>query len=74
VFAILCLDGNLTSKWSLEADTEVLSTPGIGPDGTVYVGSTGGYLYAIKGKPLAVDAPWPKFGYESRNSGCAAGH
>jgi hypothetical protein len=70
--AIVCLDSGLNVKWRLEVDGELYSAPGIGLDGTTYIGSTGGYLYAIKGSPLAADAPWPKFGHDSRNSGCAA--
>jgi outer membrane protein assembly factor BamB len=39
-------DGSL--KWMFETEDGVESSPGIGPDRTVYVGSYDGYLYAIK--------------------------
>jgi len=39
-------DGSL--KWVFETEDGVESSPAIGPDGTVYVGSYDGYLYAIK--------------------------
>ena len=36
--------------WEFETGHWVLSSPAIGPDGTVYVGSWDGKLYAINGK------------------------
>ena len=71
--AVVCLDSSLHEKWHLPVDSRFSSAPGCGTDGTVYVGTEGGYLYAVKGRPLAADAPWPKFGHDSRNTGCAAG-
>jgi len=35
--------------WSFTTDSWMDSSPAIGPDGTVYVGSMDGYLYAING-------------------------
>ncbi len=34
-------------RWSFETDSDVLSSPAVGEDGTIYVGSNDGYLYAI---------------------------
>jgi outer membrane protein assembly factor BamB len=34
-------------KWSFTTGSSVFSSPAIGADGTVYVGSYGGKLYAI---------------------------
>ena len=37
-------------KWEFETGSHVYSSPAIGSDGTVYVGSYDGKLYAINGK------------------------
>jgi len=34
-------------KWKFKTDGEIYSSPAIGSDGTIYVGSNDGYLYAI---------------------------
>ena len=49
-----------TVLWEFEAGDWVLSSPAIGPDGTVYVGSDDNKLYALKtdSKGLA-KSPWP---------------
>lgn len=38
---------NGTLKWTFTTDNKVTSSPAIGCDGTIYVGSEDGYLYAI---------------------------
>ncbi|HXK70393.1 MAG TPA: PQQ-binding-like beta-propeller repeat protein, partial [Caldisericia bacterium] len=38
---------NGTLKWKFKTDGMVQSPPAIGSDGTIYVGSNDGYLYAI---------------------------
>jgi len=38
---------NGTLKWSFETNDSVESSPAIGVDGTIYIGSHDGYLYAI---------------------------
>ncbi|MFO7881341.1 MAG: PQQ-binding-like beta-propeller repeat protein [Kosmotogaceae bacterium] len=57
-------------KWKYETSDEIWSSPTIGVDGTVYVGSWGGFLYVLKGgsKGLA-DSPWPKFRNNIKNTG-----
>ena len=70
---IVCLDSSLKARWVLDIDSDPMTAPGVAPDGTVYIGTSQGFLYAIKGAPLATDAPWPKFAHDSRNTGCAAG-
>ena len=35
-------------KWSFKTDGSVISSPSIGPDGIIYVGSNDGNIYAIK--------------------------
>ncbi len=36
-----------TMRWSFTTDSDVRSSPAVGEDGTIYVGSNDGYLYAI---------------------------
>ncbi|MEJ5274107.1 MAG: PQQ-binding-like beta-propeller repeat protein [Spirochaetota bacterium] len=38
-------DGNL--KWNFKTNDSIVSSPAIGSDGTIYVGSYDNYLYAI---------------------------
>ena len=58
--------------WEFETGGKVFSSPAIGPDGTVYVGSTDKKLYAIAtdSKGLA-DSPWPMFGQNPQHTGRA---
>ena len=47
-----------------------ISSPAIGSDGTVYIGSGGNKLYALKSNSLGLaDGPWPKFGANNKNTG-----
>ncbi|MDP6036600.1 MAG: PQQ-binding-like beta-propeller repeat protein, partial [Verrucomicrobiota bacterium] len=57
-------------KWEFETGNGVYSSPTIGPDGTVYVGSSDKKLYAIKtdSKGLA-KSPWPMRGQNARHTG-----
>jgi hypothetical protein len=55
-------------------DDVILGAPGIGPDGTIYIGSRDGYLYALKGNAPLAGTIWPKYAHDARNTGCAAGH
>ena len=46
------------------------SSPAIGSDGTVYVGSLDSKLYAIKTESLGIaKSPWPMRGQNSRHTG-----
>lgn len=57
-------------KWSFETGNWINSSPAIGQDGTIYVGSGDGKLYAIEGNSGGLaDSPWPKFGKNNRNTG-----
>ena len=58
--------------WEFETGGRVLSSPAIGPDGTVYVGSDDNKLYAIKtnSKGLA-KSPWPMRGQNPQHTGRA---
>jgi len=59
-----------TVLWEFETGRAVRSSPAIGPDGTVYVGSWDKKLYAIKtdSKGLA-KSPWPMFRQNARHTG-----
>ena len=56
--------------WEFETGSIVQSSPAIGSDGTVYVGSIDKKLYAIKtdSKGLA-KSPWPMRGQNARHTG-----
>ena len=56
--------------WEFETGDSVSSSPAIGSDGTVYVGSHDKKLYAIKtdSKGLA-KSPWPMRGQNARHTG-----
>jgi len=56
--------------WEFKTGRNVYSSPAIGSDGTVYVGSFVGKLYAIKtdSKGLA-KSPWPMRGQNARHTG-----
>ena len=59
-----------TVLWEFETGNGVSSSPAIGSDGTVYVGSYDNKLYAIKtdSKGLA-KSPWPMRGQNARHTG-----
>ena len=61
-----------TVLWEFETGGKVSSSPAIGSDGTVYVGSENKKLYAIKtdSKGLA-KSPWPMRGQNARHTGRA---
>ncbi len=64
--------------WSKEVafdDKEVYytSAPTIGPDGTVYVGSWDGGLYAFRGDGPPANTAWPLHRHDPQHTGRAAG-
>jgi outer membrane protein assembly factor BamB len=61
-------------KWRCKVGGEIKSSPAIGSDGTIYVGSLDSCVYAIRSdsKGLA-DSPWPKFQHDNQNTGRAGG-
>ena len=60
--------------WEFEIGSHVYSSPAIGSDGTVYVGSLDNKLYAIKtnSKGLAT-SPWPMRGQNAQHPGGVPG-
>ncbi len=61
-----------TKLWEFEMGYQIRSSPAIGSDGTVYVGSVDKKLYAIKtdSKGLA-KSPWPMRGQNPQHTGRA---
>ena len=59
-----------TPIWEFGTGDKLYSSPAIGSDGTVYVGSDDGKLYAITtdSKGLA-KSPWPMRGQNARHTG-----
>jgi hypothetical protein len=57
-----------TTNWTFQTDGEVVGSPAIGPDGTVYFCSIH-TLYAVKGNSPLANAPWPKYRQNLRNTG-----
>ena len=56
--------------WEFETGGKVYSSPAIGSDGTVYVGSEDKKLYAIKTESLGLaKSPWPMCGQNARHTG-----
>jgi len=45
----------------------------IGTDGTVYLGDSAGWFYAIRGEGALDSGPWPKFRHDARNTGSVLG-
>ena len=67
-------DTNSKLKWRFQTDEWVHSSPAIGADGTVYIGSLDNHLYAIHGDTtLSTSAPWPRFHHNNRNTGRVSG-
>ena len=57
-------------KWEFLTEGGVGSSPAIGFDGTVYVGSNDGRVYAVASSSEGLaKAPWPKFHANSLNTG-----
>ena len=58
--------------WEFETEGGVYSSPAIGSDGTVYVGSFDGKLYAIKTDSKGpAKSPWPMRGQNAGHTGRA---
>ena len=61
-----------TVLWEFETGGGVHSSAAIGSDGTVYVGSDDGKLYAFKTESLGLaKSPWPMRGQNARHTGRA---
>ena len=59
-----------TPIWEFETGDYVISSPAIGSDGTVYVGSGDKKLYAIKTESLGLaKSPWPMRGQNPLHTG-----
>ena len=61
-----------TVLWEFETGGDVYSSPAIGSDGTVYVGSHDKKLYAIKTDSKGpAKSPWPMRGQNPQHTGRA---
>ena len=61
---------NCTVLWEFITGGPGATSPAIGPDGTVYVGSLGKKLYAIKTDSKGpAKSPWPMFGQNVKHTG-----
>ena len=59
-----------TPIWEFVTGDRVSSSPAIGSDGTVYVGSEDNKLYAISSNSTGLaDSPWPMRGQNARHTG-----
>ena len=62
-----------TVLWEFETGGNVYSSPAIGSDGTVYVGSLDNKLYAIKAESKGLaKSPWPMRGQNALHTGRAS--
>jgi len=56
-------------KWKYTTNGYVRSSPAIGSDGTIYVGSWDGNLYALYGSETLASTPWPMFHHDLKHTG-----
>ena len=69
---IYAINPDGTKQWEFKTEGGVYSSPAIGNDGTVYVGSYGGNVYALKTSSTGpADSPWPMFGQNAQRTGRA---
>lgn len=59
-------------EWSLQVTTGTFSAPLLGPDGTIYLGSSGDrYFYAVYSSSLGLaKSPWPMYHRDVRHTAC----
>jgi outer membrane protein assembly factor BamB len=69
---LLAFDSDGTLRWSYTAGGPV-GPLAIGPDGTIYFGSSDGYLYAVYGSGASTGNAWPMFQHDSKHTGRASG-
>ena len=69
---LLAFDPDGTLRWTYTAGGPV-GPLAIGPDGTIYFGSSDGYLYAVHGSGASTGSAWPMFQRDSKHTGRAGG-
>ena len=57
------------AKWEFLTGDWVWSPLSIGSDGTIYIGSDDGKLYALIGSGRLADSPWPMFHHDIKHTG-----
>ncbi|MFZ5515695.1 MAG: PQQ-binding-like beta-propeller repeat protein [Candidatus Zhuqueibacterota bacterium] len=66
------IDANGQSYKEIFVDENVRAAPAMGNDGTIYVGTMDGNLYAIPSNSSGLaNSPWPKFQHDNQNTGRA---
>jgi hypothetical protein len=70
---LYALSSDGAKKWEVKTNGKFASSPVIAPDGTIYVVSDKGTLYAVESssKGLA-ESPWPMEGHDPQRTGRAA--
>jgi outer membrane protein assembly factor BamB len=58
-------------KWKTDLDIESVGAATLSDDGTLYIASRLGTLYAFPVGETLMQSPWPKFQANARNSGQA---
>ena len=60
-----------TTRWSYYVGHQMFSSPALGADGTAYIGTTDGYVYAIytENTGYQQNSPYPKFRHDNSNTG-----
>lgn|GEM_PF-1392502 len=60
-----------TVKWTHTVGGRISSSPGMGPDGSLYFGSADGRLNAVKQRQALAGSPWPMFRKDGQHSASA---
>lgn len=72
LYNLVAISANGVIKWTFPIPGS-RSSPAIGSDGTIYVGSSDGNLYAINCDSGGLaDSPWPMFHHDVKHSGRAS--
>jgi len=57
-------------KWAFTGGDAIKNGPALADDGTLYVGSVGGTLYAVNGDNQGMaNSPWPRYHHDNRGTG-----
>lgn len=69
---VYALNNDGTLKWEFQTEFAINTPVTLASDGTVYIGSTEGTLFALEGESTGVaNSPWPKFRGNTSNTALA---